>query len=176
MTIEKCKDHCASYGGYKFYGIWSRTYCGCGRADYIPKIGKVHDALCNYKCLNDEDEDFCGGASLMSLYDVSGNDWFSLGMENVRVDERQAWKNETVLIYQNALNGLHGLLSLAQFRAVKVVFRHGNDTVKDGVYAQEMMKKNLSLVLTCLKSAEVILAASVGRRMNYHSLSSPIIK
>lgn len=95
------------------------------------------------------------------------------GTENVKVEERQAWKNETVLVYQNALNGLHGLRSLAQFLAVKVVFRHGSDTVKDGVYAEEMMKKNPSLVLTCLKSAEAILAASVGRMHNYDTLSSP---
>ncbi|KAI7498899.1 WSC-domain-containing protein [Hortaea werneckii] len=78
MTVERCADYCAAQNngvGYQYYGLEYYSQCFCGNAinpeaRLLTPDTSPSNYSCSFRCTGKGSE-ICGGASVMSLYNVS---------------------------------------------------------------------------------------------------------
>ncbi|XP_072039636.1 alpha-tectorin-like [Amphiura filiformis] len=72
MTLEKCWDHCASFGDQRYAGLQRGEICYCGSAlNNYDVYGATEEAVCEYACTGNNEQK-CGGLMSNSVYDLGG--------------------------------------------------------------------------------------------------------
>ena len=73
MTLEKCWEHCYSFGDQRYAGLQRGEICYCGsESDDYSQFGQLEENVCENTCKGNE-EQMCGGLISNSVYDLDGD-------------------------------------------------------------------------------------------------------
>lgn len=69
MSASLCATTCNSKG-FALSGTTSGSSCVCGDASTLSTLKVEPDSICNSKCVGTTKNEFCGGPTMVSLYDT----------------------------------------------------------------------------------------------------------
>jgi hypothetical protein len=69
MSASLCASTCSGKG-FALSGTTSGSSCVCGDASALTTLKVEPDSICNSKCVGTTKDEFCGGPTMVSLYDT----------------------------------------------------------------------------------------------------------